>query len=486
MSFISSSFFFFSVIAILFIRFPSRIITRHWRILLLNIWFISSYFQTLASFLPLLSFIILGYISLYSIAHWKKTTIATLCVAIVILVFAWVKQYAAIILLERALGIEKFAFMSVGLSYILFRILHLIIDIHQSGSKAPGIVKYINYCLFFPNFVSGPIQRYEDFNTQMSGPLLKFDTDTLHKAMCRFFQGIIMILVISALADKLGTWCQSNYYSFTSTEKLGLLTLLNFSAASLLYLINIYANFSGYMHIVIGVGLLAGFSIPENFNRPYLAKNFLDLWARWHITLSEWFKLYLFNPVLKAMAKRWDSPSLSPYFGAFSFFVTFLVMGIWHGTSFMFVFYGLFLGLGAMLNKAWQVALADWIGKKPYKALTQHNWYFQISRSLTLSYFAIALICLWFEPNQLSIIGKRYFLGQGALAFLLLTITIILISIVIEVLSIIIGRVRSCFPKIHISADTSMIVGMAIRLFIIINVLGIAGGNAPEFIYKAF
>jgi D-alanyl-lipoteichoic acid acyltransferase DltB (MBOAT superfamily) len=147
--------------------------------------------------------------------------------------------------------------------------------------------------------------------------------------------------------------------------------------------------------------------IPENFNRPYLATNFLDFWSRWHITLSEWFKFYLFNPLTKELLRVVDRPALAPWLGAVGFFVTFFVMGLWHGTSDRFVVYGLLLGAGVSLNKAWQVALTKRMGRRPYAALCARRWYRILARSLALSYFAFALILIWFDLDAL------WYLAQG-------------------------------------------------------------------------
>src|SRR3546814_7265352 len=105
------------------------------------------------------------------------------------------------------------------------------------------------------------------------------------------------------------------------------------------------------MGVAIGLGRLLGIAIPENFNRPELARNFLEFWSRWHITLSDWFKFYVFNPVTKELLRIADRPTLTPWLGAVGFFLTFFVMGVWHGTSATFVVYGLLLGLGVSLNK---------------------------------------------------------------------------------------------------------------------------------------
>src|SRR3546814_2726633 len=100
------------------------------------------------------------------------------------------------------------------------------------------------------------------------------------------------------------------------------------------------------MGVAIGRGRLLGIAIPENFKRPELARNFLELWSRWHITLSDRFKFYGFNPVTKELLRIADRPTLTPWLGAVGFFLTFFVMGGWQGTSATSVVYGLLSRMG--------------------------------------------------------------------------------------------------------------------------------------------
>src|SRR5260370_33440031 len=110
------------------------------------------------------------------------------------------------------------------------------------------------------------------------------------------------------------------------------------------------------MDIVIGKGVLRGQELAENFDRPFSARTFLEFWQRWHMTLSQWFKISLFNPLVMLLMSCFPAPALTAYLGVLAFFITFLVMGIWHGTTAVFVVYGLLMGAGASINKLWQVA----------------------------------------------------------------------------------------------------------------------------------
>jgi hypothetical protein len=119
------------------------------------------------------------------------------------------------------------------------------------------------------------------------------------------------------------------------------------------------------------------------------------VWTRWHISLSEWFKLYVFNPLTKALIAVNNRPTVVPYLGAIGFFVTFLLMGLWHGLSPRFALYGLMLGLGVSLNKLYQVAMGQRLGRRAYQALARQPVYAATARALAVGYFVLALAFLW-------------------------------------------------------------------------------------------
>ncbi len=483
MNFVSLEFLIFALLAVVVLRLPIPFINRDLRLLGLNTAFVASYFSAPDKILPVMGFVLLGYAALFAGRLRFPAILATL-VAAVTLLFVWLKQYTLVTALSpQHLG--NFAFATVGLSYILFRVLHVLIDTQQGSMKRPSFLRYLNYCFFFPNFVSGPIQRYDDFTAQVARPMPPLTPHILHAALGRIILGIFMTLVISAAALKLGHVLQNLYYVHAAMPHHYAHKALYLGAAAAVYLVNLFANFAGYMHIVIGVGKICGFDIPENFNKPYLAKNFLDLWARWHITLSDWFKFYLFNPLLKYMAQKWDNPHLTPYLGAIAFFVTFLIMGVWHGTTILFVIYGGFLGLAAMVNKAWQIFMAQKLGRKGYKDLAQRNWYFQISRALTLGYFAVSLICLWLDPTKLPVGHGWRIVPETIGSLLLVTLAFTVLGGVID--KILLPVASRLIPSAtQPPSEGRMIITMALKLVAIIYILLVMGDSAPEFIYKAF
>ena len=477
MNFISLEFLLLMIVATLSLRLATNRSIKSAVLLTLNAIFFSSFFISLADTLPILSMVTLGYIFLQIVACFRSSTWLGIIISSIVLLFTWLKGYSLITLF---VPLNKTPFIVVGLSYILFRILHLLIDIAQGSKSVPPVLAYLNYCLFFPTFVSGPIQRYENFEAQMRQQITPLTIPVLHSTLCRILLGIMLIIVFSAYASNAIDWLKSAYYTSIVDPTHWIKTAVLFAMISFAVLLKLYTNFSGSMHIVIGIGTLLGFKLPENFNKPYLAKNFLDFWARWHITLSEWIKFYLFNPLLKWLTQYFPSPRAANYLGAIAFFISFLVIGLWHGSTLLFFGFGIMLGIGATINKLWQQLCIKIFGKTTYKSLVAQKWYFQISRGLTLSYISIALICLWLTPETI----HTNMLQIATLSLIILTIVFTLLGSAIDSMAWLI-KYSGLTIKLP-SSNLMKVVSMAFMLWFVVNHIGAFGSNTPEFIYKGF
>ncbi len=277
--------------------------------------------------------------------------------------------------------------LMLGLSYVMFRALHVAVDRHDGAiSAAPPLHRYLGYVLFFPAFLAGPIQRFEQFAAQIDAPAAPL-AQVWRPAATRLSAGFFSLVVLAGLAERLFALA------------LPVDGPAGFALAALAFAAQLYFSFAGYTAAAIGAALLVGITLPENFNRPYAAANFLDLWSRWHISLSEWFKFYIFNPVLKALLQA--DPARASFHAVLCFFLTFFVMGLWHGTSWAFVVYGLLLGGGVSLNKLWQIEMARRLGRKGYQALGARPWYALLARTAALAYFILALVLIWADLGAL-------------------------------------------------------------------------------------
>ena len=385
----------FAFTAVILLRLAPSGVLRRSIILALNVAFLFSIVTAPLQLVPLIGFVLLGYGAILIAGRARSSLWLGILVTGLVAIFVWLKRYPIV----SAIPTFNFAFAIVGLSYILFRILHVLIDVAQGSLRRPSFIAYLNYVFFFLNLLSGPIQRYEDFAPQaeMAAPPLGWEK--VNASAKRVVLGYLMVIVIGNITVNFVEMAKMPFFDALGHGKI-VFGIYLFALLTFAYLVTLFVNFAGYMNIVIGIGGLAGIVLPENFDHPFMSESFLDLWSRWHITLSNWFKSYLFNPLLRMLSARWGTKNSTPYLGAIAFYVTFFVMALWHGTTSIFVIYGLFLGTGVTVNRLWQILIPKIFGKNDYKVLSGRRWYFQLSRAATLGYLAIALTSFWIDAAQ--------------------------------------------------------------------------------------
>ena len=355
--------------------------------------------RSVLTLVPLAGFLLAGYLCRTCIERgWIRNS--TFSIIVLLAFYLWLKKYT---FFPQSLLLPHLYF-TLGLSYIFFRVLHLVIDAKDSDTRQPvSPFGYLLYTLNFTTLVSGPIQRYEEFaQDQFSAIPIGLDAETVGLQLERLVRGFFKVNVLAML---LNAWQQ---------DALGLLNpgfdlrsrFLGVVELAVIYPFFIYANFSGYIDIVIALARLMRLRLPENFDRPFSASSFLDFWSRWHITLSVWFKNYLYNPLLIALMRRISSTAIEPFLSVVCFFITFFLVGVWHGRTSEFVFYGVLQGTGVSVNKLWQVSLARWLGRKRYRALSANGLYRAAGRGLTFSWFAFTLFWFWADWKQIHAVGS--------------------------------------------------------------------------------
>lgn len=236
--------------------------------------------------------------------------------------------------LEFAQMPEGNILLPLGISFFTFQALSYIIDLHAeriSVQKNP--IDFALYISLFPQLVAGPIVRYIDISNEIKERPLTLNN--YYDGICRFIIGFGKKVII---ADQLGSMA----------DKIMLLGQdeLSFSVAWLgiiLFGLQIYYDFSGYSDMAIGLGRVFGFHFLENFNYPYISKSITEFWRRWHISLSTWFKDYLYIPLGGNRVSRWRNYS--------NLFIVFILCGIWHGASWNYLIWGLYHGLFLVSEK---------------------------------------------------------------------------------------------------------------------------------------
>lgn len=357
-----------------------------------SIGFLALFLPNLASAAFLAGFLLAGYAVGCRMRARPDWRLFAMYLVVLVCAFAFVQRYAAV---EFLLGdsVRSHTLVVVGISYILFRQIHFNVDAMQGQIPQSTLWSYLNYQVNFLALLAGPIHRYQEFAQYWRDPrpVLKTRHEVL-KAYLRIFFGVICVAGVSSLLLEAH---DSMFAALVELSPQGaggarLATTAKVLAVFYLFPLYMYFNFAGYCDIVIGGAALLGFRLPENFDRPYLARNILDFWARWHQSLGYWVRDYLFTPMYKSLAE-WDTRKAAAL--AFAcYFVAFVVMGVWHGTGVGFLIFGLLHGVGASSAKLWEMYLVRRRGRKGLRLYLQRPAVHVIAIAGTLHYFAFSLL----------------------------------------------------------------------------------------------
>ena len=229
--------------------------------------------------------------------------------------------------------------LTLSLSFYCFQSLSYTIDVfRREAQPTTDLLAYLASALFFPSIVAGPIPRQVRLLKQITAPF-RLNELTAARALLLISVGLVKkLLVADYLAGNLVDRVFDNPALYSGFENL---------VAAYGYALQLYMDFSGYTDIAMGVALLLGIELPENFRRPYLAVNLAEFWRRWHISFSDWLRDYLFDSLPKS--RRFVALSYSA-----AFVITFLLGGLWHGLSWNFVIWGLLHGLALSVVFVWR------------------------------------------------------------------------------------------------------------------------------------
>jgi alginate O-acetyltransferase complex protein AlgI len=243
------------------------------------------------------------------------------------------------------LGAPDFIFF-IGISYFSFRMMHFIIESYKQKISTLNIVNYVNYILFFPAFISGPINRYnhfcEQFNPQTNTPL----KDDLKNGIERIVHGLFKKIVLAGIIYP---------YILTNIGKpINEMTTYEVAYGIYAYTLYFYFDFAGYTDMAIGAARVLGIGLPENFNKPFLKRNIQQLWANWHISLTGWLTDYIYWPLVRKMRNIITLKKHPILLSNICILITFIVCGMWHGETLNFVLWGIYHGIGISVVNIYQ------------------------------------------------------------------------------------------------------------------------------------
>jgi len=477
----SFQFVLFGLIAAIVSNFSRSRVWRSIILMLASLIFLAMLAQQLIVFIPLAGFLLLGYLGLAMLERgWSKLTVWT--IVAVIFAYVWLKKYT---FLPEGIFLHS-PYFTLGLSYIFFRVLHLLIDAGESASEGSinkiGIGAYLLYTLNFTTFVSGPIQRYNEFaQDQFADEPIPLGPRVIGLQLERLVRGFFKVNVLAMLLhivqqNGIAQLSQPISPSHRAVAAFWLVAVYPFF---------LYANFSGYIDIVIALARLMRVRLPENFDRPFSASSFLDFWNRWHISLSMWLKTYVYNPLLLALMRRISSQAMAPFLGVFCFFVTFFLIGIWHGRTSEYAVFGVLQGGGVAINKLWQLQLAKAIGKKKYKELAKNPIYIAFGRGLTFTWFAFTMFWFWANWKQIHTIFTAMGVVQWFAVWLAIWLTATAVLAGWEWLRAMLLSIQTAEGPVLTGRYARVVYASALGLAAFV-VTVLLNQPAPGIVYKAF
>lgn len=279
--------------------------------------------------------------------------------------------------------------LPIGISFYTFQSIGYVLDVYFKVRKPePHFGYYTVFVAFFPQILSGPIGRSTELLPQIRNQR-KTSWEDIESGISRFSWGIFKKMVI---ADRLSLVVDDVYGNPSSHQG------MVFWFVTVLYAFQLYADFSGYTDMAIGVARIFGIRLAENFDFPYISKNVTEFWRRWHLSLSNWLRDYLYTPIMFSK-KKWGKKAVM-----YAIVLTFLICGIWHGAKLTFVIFGV-LQAGALLWEMLSRELrARWSRSLPKKAYGFFSW--------LLTFFFVVFCFIFFRADTTKdalLIVKREF-----------------------------------------------------------------------------
>jgi alginate O-acetyltransferase complex protein AlgI len=357
--------------------------------------------------------------------------------------------------------------LPIGLSFHTFQAMSYTIEVYRGKQKAErnfGI--YALYVMFYPQLVAGPIERPQNLIHQFYEKH-NFEYDRVAEGLKLMLWGLFKKIVI---ADRLAIYVNAVYNN--SAHHTGLSLML----ATVFFAFQIYCDFSGYSDIAIGAAKVMGFKLMTNFNRPYFSRNISEFWKRWHISLSTWFKDYLYIPL---GGNRVRIPRLY-----FNLFFVFLISGLWHGANWTFIIWGALNGfylIFAVITQNFRTSIDKIIGLKKSSKINQ---FVNILITFILSCFA----WIFFRANTLTdalTIIKKIFKFNGPIYFE--NASMLLFSFLGILFLILVEFKREYYPRaFSFFSNRNWIVRNISYAVLIIIILLVGVFDGGQFIYFQF
>lgn len=347
----------------------------------------------------------------------------------------------------------------LGVSYYTFQVVSYLIDVYRNKYKPEkNLAKYFLYTMYFPYLFIGPINRYDDISKTLFETNKKFEAKSAYNGILRIGWGFFKKLIIANRINVLISAITQN-----PSEYNGAFAVF----AMILYSIQLYADFSGGIDIVLGFSKVLQINLKENFDTPYISENIQEFWRRWHISLSSWFRDYVYIPLGGNRCSK-----LRNYFNTI---VVFLLSGLWHGAN--YILWGLFHGICLIIGKFIKV-------KNKYVNITvtflvvSFLWAFFIWPTAMQALQMMGSVFTTFNYQEL--FSNILNLGLNLANYIVLIIAVILLIIYDLKKEKINSKIK------NLSTESKIIIFASLVLIVLVFGMYGIGFNASDFIYNKF
>ena len=430
------------------------------------------------------------------LARKKKTVIViTIIGALSMLV---VMKYTGFILenISRIYNIIGFDFkgpawniiLPIGISFYTFMSIGYAIDVYRGEYPAEkNFFKYFLYISYFPHVLQGPIDSYKDLSEEFNKPK-SFNYEETVQGLSRVGIGLIKKMVI---ADKI------------APVVTGVITGIdgyfgkNIIIAIVLYAIELYADFSGYMDIAIGCSRMLGIKLTENFDSPYFSKSIAEYWRRWHMSLGAWFRDYVYYPLLRSKRaekiRKYYKESNNKFLAnnmptVFALSILWILIGFWHGSTWAFILYGMYHGLIIIISTLLSPLYTKFYKRFPKLVKTKIYGFFQICRTFCLVLIGYFLFVTGDLNIAAQMVKNMFLFGKNSISLRAQTTFDFKISLLIGLIIIfaldVLGYLKiDVYSKIR---KLPIVIRWLIYATGIFIIMMLSSGEPQEFLYFKF
>lgn len=354
----------------------------------------------------------------------------------------------------------KEVILPIGISFFTFQAMSYVIDVYRNEAMSQkNVFDFGLYVALFPQLIAGPIVRYSDVALQINDRTENIDKFV--RGIKRFCYGLgKKVLIANTFAEVV-----DNIYKL-DLNNLGCLLAIMLIIS---YAFQIYYDFSGYSDMAIGLGLMFGFEFKENFNYPYMSTSITEFWRRWHISLSTWFKEYVYIPL--------GGNRHGIFRTCLNLMIVFLLTGIWHGANFTFIIWGVIFGIIQIIEKLFLLKVLN------FNKVKFINWIY--------TYVIVVLLFIVFRSDNIfdaiTIIKQLTVMDSKYSIITYLTMKYI-ITLIVAILSM--GVIQGIFGRIYYKINKLTLINVIDAVFqmliIILAIISIADGTYNPFIYFQF